>query len=211
MFLKGCLEIAQNSGFWGPFPKDHAFSYNRGMIQKVVFVLSLFFVSSVFANDPQSPQKDAATPPAGMDFLDNVPSSCQGMMLNPDGVPYDVYYKANPDLCKDQDCIQFLKKMKENEARQKLPKSIEKIKGTRFDENKDYIQNRRVTKGNTNLRDEPRGKVIGTLPDNTMVLLLGKSGNWYYVRGYWERTCETGWTYKDNIMEETPTQNGRKR
>ena len=162
------------------------------MIQKAVLVLCVMFIPQVFADQAK---------PAQMDFLDNVPATCSTMMLNADGIRLDDYYKNNPDQCNDDDCRQFIQKMQDNEKREKLPKSIEKVKGIRIDE-KNYIQERRLTIGNTNLRDEPRGKVIGTLPEKTMLLVLGKSGNWLYVRGYWDRPCETGWTYKDNLIGE---------
>lgn len=174
------------------FHLGDGFGYNRSMIQKAVLVLSLVVSPITFAQD----------------FLENIPATCQTMMLNADGIRLDDYYKTNPDQCKDDDCKKFIQKMQENEKREKLPKSIEKVKGTRLDE-KEWIKNRLVTKGNTNLRDEPRGKVIGTLPDNTMLLILGKSGNWLYVRGYWKHECQTGWTYKDNLEAESATKTGQ--
>jgi hypothetical protein len=60
---------------------------------------------------------------------------------------------------------------------------------------------RRIIDGPANLRDKPSGKVIGTFPHKFVVLLEGQKGDWFYLRGYSERACEGGWTYKTNIFK----------
>jgi hypothetical protein len=60
---------------------------------------------------------------------------------------------------------------------------------------------RRIIDGPANLRDKPSGKIIGTLPHKFIVLLEGQKDDWFYLRGYSERPCEGGWTYKTNIFK----------
>jgi len=63
------------------------------------------------------------------------------------------------------------------------------------------ISLRRVIDGPANLRDKPSGRVITSFPHKFTVLLEGQKGDWYYLRGYKDRPCDAGWTYKSNIFK----------
>ena len=62
------------------------------------------------------------------------------------------------------------------------------------------ISLRRIVDGPANLRDKPGGKVINTFPHKFVVLIEAKKEDWYYIRGYSDRPCDGGWTYKTNLF-----------
>ena len=54
-----------------------------------------------------------------------------------------------------------------------------------------------VIDGPANLRDKPKGKVIGNIENDVEVKMINKKGDWYEV----ESGNLKGWTFKDNIKE----------
>ncbi len=54
--------------------------------------------------------------------------------------------------------------------------------------------------GPANLRDAPEGKLIGSLPDQMDVFVEAQKNEWYYVRLFQPRQCETGWTHAKNLQ-----------
>lgn len=61
--------------------------------------------------------------------------------------------------------------------------------------------------GPANIRNEPKGKQIASLPDNTKVRILQNKGGWYEIE-YGELR---GWTYQNNLMGRTFNSNGSDR
>jgi hypothetical protein len=52
--------------------------------------------------------------------------------------------------------------------------------------------------GPANIRDNPSGKIIATLNDLTLVLVLENKGDWYHIL----YASVDGWTHKDNLILE---------
>jgi hypothetical protein len=54
--------------------------------------------------------------------------------------------------------------------------------------------------GPANVRDNPNGKTIATINDQTLVLVLETDGDWYHIL----YADIDGWTYKKNLVYKTP-------
>ena len=65
------------------------------------------------------------------------------------------------------------------------------------------IKFRRMIDGPANFRYRPDGKILGQFGDQLVVLLEAQRGDWYFVRGYWEKTCDAGWTKRNNFRPMT--------
>jgi hypothetical protein len=159
---------------------------------------TLFSISvSVVASEEEG------LPPEALDAMDNVPSACVhiGQVLLPNGKTIEEFEKNEP--C-DEKCRSERERNKKQENREKLAKAPAEVGGKPIDG--DPEKNRRVIDGPANLRDAPSGKVIGSFPDGFVVLIDGQKGEWYRIRGYWDRVCETGWTHKKNLIFRTRKQ-----
>ena len=129
---------------------------------------------------------------------DDLPSACVilGSTLLPDGQTIEEFRNNKPNTC-DAQCKAQLQQSKLQEERQNLAKSVNLIGGKKTDDNP--VAQRRIIDGPANLRDAPNGKIIGSFPDKFVVLIDGHKDDWFLIRGYWERSCETGWTHKKNL------------
>lgn len=129
---------------------------------------------------------------------DDLPSACSVLdsVELPNGQTIEEFHKKNPGTC-DTQCKSQLEKSKADQDRQNLAKSVTMIGGKKAED--DPIAQRRIIDGPANLRDAPNGKIIGSFPDKFVVHIDGHKDDWFFIRGYWERSCETGWTHKKNL------------
>ena len=157
-------------------------------MNKYLFALFLTFC---FCQIPTFAQDDSS---GG----DDLPTACLilGSVKLPTGQTIEEFRKKNLETC-DTQCKSQLQKSKAMQDRQNLAKSINVVGGKQADDNP--IAQRRIINGPANLRDAPNGKIIGSFPDKFVVLIDGHRDDWFLIRGYWERSCETGWTHKMNL------------
>ena len=87
---------------------------------------------------------------------------------------------------------------KEPPARPPKPKSAVEVGAKTL--TGDPISLRRTIDGPANLRDKPNGKVLFSFENGHTVLLLAQANDWFLVRSYWDRPCESGWTHKKNLL-----------
>jgi hypothetical protein len=154
------------------------------------YLLTLFFTFT-FCQTPTFAQEDSS---GG----DDLPSACSvlGSVELPNGQTIEEFQKKNPGTC-DTQCKSQLQDSKAKQDRQSLAKSVKVVGGKQADDNP--IAQRRIIDGPANLRDAPNGKMIGSFPDKFVVLIDGYKDDWFLIRGYWDRSCETGWTHKKNL------------
>ncbi len=50
--------------------------------------------------------------------------------------------------------------------------------------------------GPANVRDQPKGKIIASLPDNTKITILQQQGEWVYIM----TSQAKGWTHRNNLL-----------
>jgi hypothetical protein len=93
---------------------------------------------------------------------------------------------------------------KENAALAKRAKAPETVGGKSLQGDPESL--RKKIDGPANIRDAPEGKVIGSFPDQYIVLALAQKGEWFLVRGYWEDPCVSGWTHRKNLVAITRAQ-----
>jgi hypothetical protein len=149
--------------------------------------------------------EDEGLPPDVLDAMDNFPSECVpvGNVLLPNGKTIEEFEKNDP--C-DEKCRLQRAQSKMQEERLKLAKAPAEVGGKLITDDRNPEKNRRVINGPANLRDAPSGKIIGSFPDGFVVLIVGQKDDWYRIRGYWDRVCETGWTHKKNLIFRTRKQ-----
>ena len=130
---------------------------------------------------------------------DDLPSACMilGSIVLPDGQTIEEFNKKNPGKC-DSSCQSQLQESKKIKDRLNLVKPADLVGGKKIDG--DVMALRRKIDGPANLRDSPSGKIVGTFPDKFVVLIQGQKDDWFLISGYWERSCETGWTHKKNLL-----------
>lgn len=157
-----------------------------GMIFVSLFLVTtlLYAANEVGANKTQSD--------ADSEILDNIPNEC----ISSNG---DLGILAqDKEWCAKHNCEKQSQVLKANYKREHLAKFPDEI-GAIDLSNEDAEKLRKIIDGPANLRDFPKGKIIDTFPDKFIVLASGKKEDWYFVRGYWERECHTGWTHKGNL------------
>lgn len=129
---------------------------------------------------------------------DDSPSACvEGAVI--DGKTMENILEKDTEWCKANHCKDTLISLSKHSKRRRLAITPQAIKG-KVMEGKSPIQWRRMIDGPANLRDQPNGKVIGSFEDKFTVLIEGQKGEWYFIRGYWSKECETGWTHQKNLV-----------
>jgi hypothetical protein len=63
----------------------------------------------------------------------------------------------------------------------------------------DDVKHRYIVDGPANLRKEPKGEILASFEDKIYVRAVAVKNDWFYVRGYWKRYCESGWMHKKNL------------
>jgi len=172
-----------------------------------VISVSLVFSNYIFAGEAVAPNGEFTQ--AELEAADDMPSACSGMPVFPNGETAEQVQRRLHPGQQDPKKERVWAQIKEDSRRSHLPKSVTAAGGQKlFGESAKW---RRQIDGPANLRDAPGGKTIGSFPDGFVVLLEGQKGDWFYIRGYYDRPCETGWTHKKNLVpyveHPTPTHN----
>lgn len=157
-------------------------------------IVTMLIFSTLAAADSRRNRDDAlgdSLTPDQLAIADNAPHECG------DSGPFLGYGRDAP---KDVAIV------KARQDRMKLPRSVESQNGQKLP-TADWEGHRRlITNGPAKLLDKPSGNAIDSYPTDFAVLIAGKKDDWYYIRGYWERTCDTGWVQENNLRSATRAQ-----